>query len=81
MADIILRNLEDDIKEKLRQRAAINQRSMNAELREIVSTALAGPRRSSRAGLKKLAADIRALSAGRRQTPSEELLRESRDQR
>jgi hypothetical protein len=31
--------------------------------------------------LKKLAADIRALSAGRRQTPSEDLLRESRNQR
>ena len=31
--------------------------------------------------MKKLAADIRALSAGRRQTPSEELLRERRDER
>ena len=81
MADIVLRNLEDDLKEKLRRRAASNQRSMNAELREIVSTALAQPRRSSRAELKALAADIRALSAGRRQTPSEVLLRESRDQR
>ncbi|MDP1649437.1 MAG: Arc family DNA-binding protein [Rubrivivax sp.] len=81
MADIVLRNLEDGLKEKLRQRAASNQRSMNAELREIVSAALAQPRRSSRADLKKLAADIRALSAGRRQTPSEDLLRESRDQR
>ena len=81
MADIVLRNLEDDLKEKLRLRAASNQRSMNAELREIVSTALAQPRRSSRADLKKLATDIRALSAGRRQTPSEDLLRESRDQR
>ena len=77
MADIVLRNLEDDLKEKLRLRAASNQRSMNAELREIVSAALAQPRRSSRADLKKLAADIRALSAGRRQTPSEALLRET----
>ena len=33
MADIVLRNLEDDLKEKLRLRAASNQRSMNAELR------------------------------------------------
>ncbi len=81
MADIVLRNLDDDLKEKLRLRAAGNQRSMNAELREIVSAALTQPRRSSRADLKKLAADIRALSTGRRQTPSEILLRESRDQR
>ena len=81
MADIVLRNLEDDLKEKLRRRAASNQRPMNAELREIVSAALARPRLSSPAELKQLAADIRALSAGRRQTPSEDLLRESRDQR
>ena len=81
MADIVLRNLADDLKEKLRLRAARNQRSMNAELREIVSSALAQPRRGSRTELKKLAADIRALSGGRRQTPSEDLLRESRNQR
>ena len=80
MADIVLRNLEDSLKEKLRQGAAINQRSMNTELCEIVSAALAQPRRSSRAELKTLAAAIRALSAGRRQTPSEDLLRDSRDQ-
>ena len=81
MADIVLRNLEDDLKEKLRQRAARNQRSMNAELREIVSTALARPRPTSPVDLKQLAADIRALSTGRRQTPSEDLLRESRERR
>ena len=81
MADIVLRDLDDELKEKLRLRAASNQRSMNAELREIVSAALAAPRRSNRTDLKKLAADIRALSAGRRQTPSEDLLRESRDER
>ena len=81
MADIVLRKLDDDLKERLRLRAASNQRSMNAELREIVSAALAQPRRSSGADLKKLAAAIRSLSVGRRQTPSEDLLRESRDQR
>ena len=82
MSDIVLRNLQDEVKEKLRRRAAANRRSMNAELREIVNAALQQPRQgSSRAELKKLAADIRALSAGRRQTPSEDLLRESRDQR
>jgi plasmid stability protein len=81
MADIVLRNLDDELKERLRLRAASNQRSMNAELREIVSAALVQPQRSSRADLKKLAADIRSLSAGRRQTPAEDLLRDSRDQR
>ena len=81
MADIVLRNLDDDLKERLRMRAASNQRSMNAELQAIVGAALLEPKRKHGADLKKLAADIRALSAGRRQTPSEKLLRESRDER
>lgn len=79
--DIVLRNLDEDLKEKLRQRAARHKRSMNAELREIVRAALTRPQHGSPAEFKKLAADIRALSAGRRQTPSEVLLRESRDER
>ena len=81
MADFVLRNLDDDLKETLRQRAARHQRSMNAELREIVRSALTQPPASSAADLQQLAADIRALSAGRAQTPSEDLLRESRGER
>lgn len=81
MADIVLRNLDDELKEKLRRRAARNQRSMNAELREIVRVALARPQGPSSAELKKLAVEIRALSAGRPQTPSEVLLREGRGER
>lgn len=81
MADFVLRNLDDDLKEKLRLSAARNRRSMNAELREIVRVALTQPRRTDRTELKQLAAEIRALSAERQQTPSEDLLRESRDER
>ena len=81
MADIVLRDLDDDLKEKLRLSAARNKRSMNAELRDIVRMALTGPRPANTTELKRLAADIRALSAGRRQTPSEDLLRENRDER
>lgn len=81
MADIVLRNLDDSLKERLRLRAARHNRSMNAELREIVREALMRPQRSTIDELKTLAADIRALSAGRRQTPSEDLLREGREER
>lgn len=81
MADIVLRNLDDDLKEKLRQSAARHKRSMNAELREILRVALSRPQRGSPAEFRKLAADIRALSADRPQTPSELLLRENRDER
>ena len=81
MADFVLRNLDDDLKEKLRLSAARHQRSMNAELREIVRSALTQPPGISKADWQQLAADIRALSAGRSQTPSEALLRESRAER
>ena len=81
MADIVLRNLDDDLKEKLRQRAALHKRSMNAELREIVRTALTRPRRHHSAEWRKLAAEFRALSANRIETPSELLLRERRIER
>lgn len=81
MADFILRNLDDDLKEKLRLSAARNGRSMNAELRDIVRAALMAHRRPHSAQLKRLAAEIRALSADRPQTPSEDLLRASRNER
>lgn len=81
MADFVLRNLDDDLKEKLRQSAARNGRSMNAELRDIVRVALTRPGQASTADLKKLAAEIRKLSNTKRQTPSEELLRENRNER
>lgn len=81
MGDFVLRNLDDDLKERLRRRAARHKRSMNAELQEIVRAALIRPNGGSLAELKKLAAEIRALSAERIQTPSEVLLREGRDER
>jgi hypothetical protein len=54
---------------------------MSEELREIVRESLAKPVRDRSAELKKLAAEIRALSAGRSQTPAEVLVRQSRDER
>ncbi len=80
MADMILRNLDDALKDKLRQRAAKNVRSMSEELREIVREALSPQRARNAEELKRLAAEIRALSADRPQTPSEILVRETRDE-
>lgn len=79
MADMVLRNLDDEMKQRLRERAAKHGRSMAAELRAIVSDALAQPEADPVAEFKRLASISRAMSAGRHQTPSEELLRESRD--
>lgn len=43
MASIIVRNLDDDIRNRLRVRAAQNGRSMEAEVRSILSKSMAEP--------------------------------------
>lgn len=46
MAQLIVRNLEDEIVQKLKVRAARRGRSAEAEHREILREALGGPRQS-----------------------------------
>ena len=73
-----VRNLDDDLITRLKRRAARHGRSAEAEHREILRQALAG---EDEASFDKLAADLRKLTRGRGQTPSEILLREGRDER
>jgi plasmid stability protein len=73
-----VRNLEDDLIMRLKRRAARHGRSTEAEHREILRQALAGEAESS---FDRLAADLRKLTRRRKQTPSEVLLRESREER
>lgn len=73
-----VRNLDDDLVVKLKHRAARNGRSAEAEHREILRQALSSEMEPS---FEELAAKLRALTAGRNHTPSEVLLRESRDER
>ena len=44
MASLVIRDLDDDVKTKLRIRAAENGRSMEAEARAILAAAVAGTR-------------------------------------
>jgi antitoxin FitA len=73
-----VRNLDDDLILRLRRRAARHGRSIEAEHREILRQALSAEVDPT---FDDLAAQLRKLTAGRRQTPSEALLRESRDER
>lgn len=73
-----VRNLDDDLILRLRRRAARHGRSVEAEHREILRQALSAEVDPS---FEELAAQLRALTADRRQTPSEALLREARDER
>ncbi|WP_342363509.1 FitA-like ribbon-helix-helix domain-containing protein [Terrarubrum flagellatum] len=73
-----VRNLDDGLIAKLKLRAARHGRSAESEHREILRQALAN---EAEPGFDDLAAELRKLTASRRQTPSEALLRESRDER
>jgi len=73
-----VRNLDEDLIRRLKRRAARHGRSAEAEHREILRQALSG---EEEVDFISLLAEVRALSAGRKQTPSEVLQREGRDER
>ncbi len=73
-----VRNLDDALIAKLKMRAARHGRSAEAEHRAILRQVLETEAEPS---FDELAADLRKLTAGRRQTPAEELAREGRDER
>ena len=71
-------NLDDDLIARLKRRAARHGRSTEAEHREILRQALATEAEPS---FDTLAAELRKLTRRRKQTPSELLLREGREER
>jgi plasmid stability protein len=73
-----VRNLDDDLIRRLKRRAARHGRSTEAEHREILRQALAGEIEPS---FDALAAELRKLTRRRKQTASEVLLREGREER
>ncbi len=73
-----VRNLDKELIARLKRRAARHGRSAEAEHREILRQALANDDEPS---FDSLAAELRNLTKSRKQTPSEDLLREGRDER
>jgi plasmid stability protein len=78
MGNLLVRDVPEDLVGRLKERARANGRSAEAEHREILRRALA---QDDGARFEALAAQLRALTADRRQTPAEDLLREARDER
>jgi antitoxin FitA len=76
--NLLVRNLDDDLIARLKRRAARHGRSTEAEPREILRQALSCEVEPS---FDTLAADLRKLTGRRHQTPSEDLLREGREER
>lgn len=83
MASLHVRNVDDEIVEKLKTRAAANGRSAEAEHRAILKAALQwdSPAVINQEEWFRRAAELRERMKGRHHTPSEVLLRESRDER
>jgi plasmid stability protein len=76
MANLTIRNLDDAVVAKLKARAKAHHRSLEAELRALLSEAAAQP---SREDFQSLAARIRAMTPEGPQTDSTLLIREDRD--
>ena len=71
MASITIRNLDDDVKARLRVRAAEHGRSMEEEAREILRRAVGTPREDIDAWFAALDkfANIEFMKEGRQQPP------------
>ncbi len=77
MANLTIRNLDDKVVERLKKKAKDNNRSLEAELRELLKQAA---NRKSPEELLAIADRIAAMTPeGVKQTDSAELLREDRD--
>lgn len=79
MATINVRRLDDDVVERLKARAAANKRSLEGEVRHILETVARDDAQARWAEFRVLNAEFRRQTAGRPQTPAEELIREDRD--
>ena len=77
MANLTIRNIEDSVVERLKNKAAQSGRSLEAELREVLRQAAT---RKTREELLATADRIAAMTPkGVKQTDSAELIREDRD--
>ena len=78
MANALVRDLDDQVYERLKARAVGNNRSLEAALREIL---VAASKQVSMAEARARAAEIRQRLSGRTHSDSAELIREDRDTR
>ncbi len=77
MANLTIRNIDDAIAQELKARAKSHSRSLEAELRQILTEAVRRPSRD--AELRDLAKRIAAMTPDVPQTDSTLLIREDRD--
>ena len=79
MATINVRQLDEDVVERLKRRAALNDRSLEGEARHILKDAAEDDMAAKRASFLAMADRLRLKTEGRMHTPAEVLIREDRD--
>ena len=79
MATINVRQLDDDVVNRLKQRALLNNRSLEGEVRHILECAAADGVAAKRAAFLAASDRLRQMTRCRKQTPAEVLIREDRD--
>ena len=79
MATISVRQLDERVVQRLKRRAALNNRSLEGEVRHILENAVAGDMAARRASFLVLSDRLRRATEGRAHTPAEVLIREDRD--
>lgn len=75
MATLTIRNVEDKIVDRLKNRAKANHRSLEAELREVLATVANEPKAFD---LRAFAERVAAMTPKGKQPDSVELLRQDR---
>ncbi len=75
---LTVRNVDDEVFQRLKVRAARHGRSAEAEVRSILAQSVANEPRED---FWTIAERLRAATKGRKQTPSEDLIRAMRDER
>ena len=79
IATINVRQLADDVVDRLKQRASSNNRSLEGEVRHILQCAADDDMAAKRARFLVASRRLREKTEGRKQTPAEVLIREDRD--
>ena len=79
MATINVRRLDERVVARLKQRAALNNRSLEGEARHILECAAEDDMAAKRAAFAETIKRRRPLTEGRKHTPAEVLIREDRD--
>jgi len=79
MATINVRQLDDDVVDRLKRRASSNNRSLEGEVRHVLEGAASDDMAAKRARFLKASRRLREKTRGRKHTPAEVLIREDRD--